>query len=68
MCLLTQIGITRKPGTPTDKGGVGKLARSYRPEADGIDDAGVAQLRLGIDDTEGNEVFEVLQIIEPISN
>lgn len=59
--LLTQIGIARELGAPTDKGGAGKLSRGYGPETDGIDDAGVGQLGLGVDDTKGNEVLEGLR-------
>lgn len=68
VCLLTKIGITRKSGAPTDKSGVGELARGYAPETNRVDDAGIAKLGLSIDDAEGNEVCEVLHRNELVSN
>ena len=58
--LLTQIGIARELGAPTDKGGTGKLSGGYLPETNGVDDARIGQLGLGVDDAECDPVLEGL--------
>jgi hypothetical protein len=54
----TSIGVAGEVASPFDEGAVLKLARGDGVAADGADDAGVRELRLGSDDAVGDVVVD----------